>query len=98
MLDDGITERPDCVSLLGLDHRRLDSVLADAKRWLASGDLQRASVRFSAFRKGLEHHIVAEEGSCSPRSRRLPAPPEAGPPASCAWSTPRSGGSWRRWP
>ena len=61
MLDNGIAAPPDCVSLLGLDHRRLDAVLADAKRWLASGDLQRASVRFSAFRKGLEHYIAVEE-------------------------------------
>jgi hemerythrin-like domain-containing protein len=61
MLDDGATTPPDCVTLLGLDHRRLDAILADAKRWLATGDLQRAHALFSAFRNGLEHHIVVEE-------------------------------------
>jgi hemerythrin-like domain-containing protein len=61
MLDDGTTAPPDCVTLLGLDHRRLDAILADVKRWLATGDLQRAQARFSAFRNRLEHHIVVEE-------------------------------------
>ena len=47
--------------LLGEDHRRLDSILADAKRCLCAGDLRRAAVRFAEFRSGLERHIVAEE-------------------------------------
>jgi iron-sulfur cluster repair protein YtfE (RIC family) len=62
MVEDGITEA--CNSVTGLlcrDHRRLDSILADAKRCLAAGDLPRASARFAEFRDGLEHHIAAEE-------------------------------------
>ncbi len=47
--------------LLGLDHRRLDCMLADAKRWLAAGELARASARFGEFRTGLERHIAVEE-------------------------------------
>lgn len=47
--------------LLSDDHRRLDAILADAKRCLAVGDLRRAAARFAAFRGGLEHHIAAEE-------------------------------------
>jgi iron-sulfur cluster repair protein YtfE (RIC family) len=62
MVEHGTTAAPASVTqLLGLDHRRLDAILADAKRWLATGDLQRAHARFSAFRNGLEHHIVVEE-------------------------------------
>jgi hemerythrin-like domain-containing protein len=53
--------RESVAQLLGSDHRRLDSILADAKRWLAAGDLARASARFSEFRDGLERHIAAEE-------------------------------------
>ena len=47
--------------LLGSDHRRLDAILAEVKRALAAGDLAGAAARFSAFREGLERHIVAEE-------------------------------------
>jgi iron-sulfur cluster repair protein YtfE (RIC family) len=47
--------------VLGLDHRRLDGILADAKRCLSAGDLPRASARFAAFRDGLERHIAVEE-------------------------------------
>lgn len=47
--------------LLELDHHRLDSILVEAKRSMASGDLARAAARFSEFRCGLERHIDAEE-------------------------------------
>jgi iron-sulfur cluster repair protein YtfE (RIC family) len=47
--------------LLGADHGRLDFVLADAKRLLAAGDVAGATLRFAAFRDGLERHIAAEE-------------------------------------
>jgi quercetin dioxygenase-like cupin family protein/hemerythrin-like domain-containing protein len=49
------------MQLLGGDHRRLDTLLADAKLSLSSGDLARARERFAAFRRGLERHIEAEE-------------------------------------
>ena len=52
---DSVTE------FLGLDHRRLDTILADVKRWLAAADVPRAAERFSEFRAGLDHHIDAEE-------------------------------------
>jgi hemerythrin superfamily protein len=79
MLDNGTTAPPDCVTLLGLDHRRLDAILADAKRWLATGDLQRAYARFSAFRHGLEHHIVAEEEILFPTFEALTGASGGGP-------------------
>ena len=47
--------------ILSFDHRRLDAILADAKRLLVGGDLGRACARFSEFRSGLERHIAAEE-------------------------------------
>ncbi len=37
------------------------SILADAKRCLAAGDVRRASACFSEFRDGLERHIAVEE-------------------------------------
>lgn len=62
MVEDGISVASNSVTeLLGRDHRRLDTILADAKRWLVAGDLPRASARFAEFRDGLEHHIAAEE-------------------------------------
>jgi iron-sulfur cluster repair protein YtfE (RIC family) len=62
VVEDGITEACNSVTeLLCRDHRRLDSILADAKRCLVAGDLPRASARFAEFRDGLEHHIAAEE-------------------------------------
>jgi iron-sulfur cluster repair protein YtfE (RIC family) len=79
MLDDGITAPADCVLLLGLEHRRLDAVLADAKRWLASGDLQHASVCFSEFRKGLERHISVEEEILFPTFEALTGASGGGP-------------------
>jgi hemerythrin-like domain-containing protein len=58
----GIGAASDSVTeVLRLDHRRLDAILADAKRWFAAGDLPRASARFAAFRDGLERHIAVEE-------------------------------------
>jgi hemerythrin-like domain-containing protein len=62
MVEDGITAISNSVTeLLSRDHRRLDSILADAKRCLVAGDVPRASARFAEFRDGLEHHIAAEE-------------------------------------
>ena len=62
MVEDGITAVSNSVTeLLCRDHRRLDSILADAKRCLVAGDLPRASARFAEFRGGLDHHIAAEE-------------------------------------
>lgn len=48
-------------AVLGEDHRRLDGLLADAKRALRADEIERASALFSTFRDGLERHIVAEE-------------------------------------
>jgi iron-sulfur cluster repair protein YtfE (RIC family) len=48
-------------AILGQDHRRLDGLLADAKRALTAGERPRAAALFAAFRDGLERHIVAEE-------------------------------------
>ena len=46
------SESADCVTdLLGVDHRRLDAVLADMKRTLAAGDALQARARFGAFRE-----------------------------------------------
>jgi iron-sulfur cluster repair protein YtfE (RIC family) len=61
MVDDEITAASSVAELLCRDHRRLDSILADAKRCLVARDLPRASARFAEFRDGLEHHIAAEE-------------------------------------
>jgi len=47
--------------ILCRDHRRLDGLLADAKRSLAASELARAAALFAGFREGLERHIVAEE-------------------------------------
>lgn len=47
--------------ILSHDHRRLDAILAEAKRSLVAGELARAEARFAEFRAGLERHIVAEE-------------------------------------
>jgi hemerythrin-like domain-containing protein len=55
MSTDSVTE------IFSLDHRRLDAILADAKRGLAAGDIAQASERFSEFRSGLERHIAVEE-------------------------------------
>jgi iron-sulfur cluster repair protein YtfE (RIC family) len=80
MLAHGTTAAPASVTqLLGLDHRRLDAILADAKRWLAAGDLPRASTRFSEFRDGLEHHIAAEEEILFPVFETLTGASGGGP-------------------
>jgi iron-sulfur cluster repair protein YtfE (RIC family) len=49
------------LDLLGADHERLDSLLADVKRLLAAGDAPGAAARFADYRGGLERHIAAEE-------------------------------------
>lgn len=46
---------------LEADHRRLDGILAELKRALASGDRAVARERFVDSRDGLERHITAEE-------------------------------------
>jgi iron-sulfur cluster repair protein YtfE (RIC family) len=53
--------RESVTQLLGLDHQRLDAILAAAKQALRAGDIARGRERFSAFRAGLERHIAAEE-------------------------------------
>src|SRR5262245_3272100 len=65
--------------ILGSDHRRLDSILADAKRRLAAGDLPHAAARFSEFREGLERHIVAEEEVLFPALEALDGAAADGP-------------------
>jgi iron-sulfur cluster repair protein YtfE (RIC family) len=57
--------------LLGRDHRRLDAILAEAKRFLAAGDLGRAAAKFAEFREGLERHIAVEEELLFPAFERL---------------------------
>lgn len=57
--------------IFGRDHRRLDGLLADAKRSLAAGELARAAMLFSQFREGLERHIVAEEEILFPAFEEL---------------------------
>lgn len=57
--------------LLGADHRRLDALLADAKRALAAGEPARARPLFTAFHEGLERHIVAEEEILFPTFEEL---------------------------
>jgi iron-sulfur cluster repair protein YtfE (RIC family) len=57
--------------LFGRDHRRLDSLLADSKRALAAGETARAAPLFTAFREGLERHIVAEEEILFPAFEEL---------------------------
>lgn len=62
MADESSTPETRTVTeLFGRDHRRLDGLLADTKRSLAAGELERAATLFSQFREGLERHIVAEE-------------------------------------
>ena len=62
MLDDlnAATSRT-VTEIFGRDHRRLDGLLADARRSLGAGELARAAAIFLRFREGLERHIVAEE-------------------------------------
>ena len=75
-----IATPPDSVtSLLGLDHRRLDGILADAKRSLAAGDLPRACARFAAFRGGLERHMAVEEEIVFPAFEALTGAAGGGP-------------------
>ncbi|HEY8492702.1 MAG TPA: hemerythrin domain-containing protein [Myxococcota bacterium] len=52
--------------LLSADHRRLDDLLADAKQALRAGEPARAVEPFTAFREGLERHIVVEEEQLFP--------------------------------
>jgi iron-sulfur cluster repair protein YtfE (RIC family) len=62
MAGNALAGSPDSVTgLLGLDHRRLDAILAAAKRSLHAGDVAQGAARFAEFRAGLERHIVAEE-------------------------------------
>jgi iron-sulfur cluster repair protein YtfE (RIC family) len=80
MLEHEIPTAPEGLTqLLGLDHRRLDGILADAKRRLVAGDLARARVRFAEFRSGLEHHILVEEEIVFPAFEAL-CGPAAGEP------------------
>lgn len=57
--------------LLSEDHRRLDTLLAEAKAATSARDLARARARFVAFRAGLERHIEAEEQVLFPAIERL---------------------------
>jgi len=76
------SESADCVTdLLGVDHRRLDAVLADMKRTLAAGDALQARARFGAFREGLERHIDAEEQVLFPVFEKLSGATTGGPTA-----------------
>lgn len=65
--------------ILEVDHRELDSVLADVKRSLASGDMSGARARFEAFRRGLERHIDAEEMILFPEIETLSGAAHGGP-------------------
>ncbi len=76
------SEPADCVTaLLGVDHRRLDTVLADAKRSLAAGEVAAARARFGEFRAGLEHHIEAEEQILFPVFEDMIGAAQGGPTA-----------------
>src|SRR5262245_5943278 len=80
MLERDLAAKADSVAhLLAADHRRLDSILADAKRRLAAGDLPRARARFAEFRDGLEQHIAAEEEILFPVFDGLPGAAGEGP-------------------
>ena len=69
-----------CVSeLLGVDHSRLDAVLADAKRLLVAGEMGAARERFGVFREGLERHIEAEEQVLFPVFEHLIGSAHGGP-------------------
>jgi iron-sulfur cluster repair protein YtfE (RIC family) len=70
---DGVT------GVLGLDHRRLDAILADAKHALAAGDFALASARFAVFRDSLARHIVVEEEIVFPAFESLAGPSAGGP-------------------
>lgn len=70
---DSVTE------FLGDDHRRLDGILADVKRWLAAGDYSRAAERFAEFRDGLDRHIAAEEEILFPSFESLTGSAGGGP-------------------
>jgi iron-sulfur cluster repair protein YtfE (RIC family) len=76
------SESADCVTdLLKVDHRQLDAVFADVKRFLAAGDVVQARARFGAFRKGLERHIDAEEEVLFPVFEGLTGAATGGPTA-----------------
>jgi iron-sulfur cluster repair protein YtfE (RIC family) len=65
--------------LLVDDHRRLDDLLADAKRALAAADARTAAALFAEFRDGLEAHIVAEEHVLFPLFEELTGTSGGGP-------------------
>jgi hemerythrin-like domain-containing protein len=70
----------DCAAeLLGVDHRRLDAALADAKRLLVAGEVAAARERFGVFREGLERHIEAEEQVLFPVFEELTGAANGGP-------------------
>jgi iron-sulfur cluster repair protein YtfE (RIC family) len=79
MSESAATPLASVTQLLGADHRRLDALLADAKRLLGAGDLPGAAARFGAFRSGLERHIVAEEEILFPAFGSLTGLSGAGP-------------------
>ena len=80
MLEHGTTAAPASVTqLLGLDHRRLDAILAAAKQSLRAGDIAPGFARFSEFRDGLERHIAAEEEVLFPVFESLTAGAQGGP-------------------
>jgi iron-sulfur cluster repair protein YtfE (RIC family) len=65
--------------LLGLDHKRLDALLASAKQALHAGDVARATARFAEFREGLERHIALEEEILFPAFEASTGASGAGP-------------------
>ena len=80
MLEDGIPAPAESLTHhLGRDHRRLDAILAAAKRSLHSGDIARGLARFSEFREGLERHIAVEESVLFPVFESLTGGAGAGP-------------------
>lgn len=64
---------------LSADHRRLDVLLAEAKRQLCAGDIPSARARFAKFREGLERHIAIEEEVLFPALERHSGPVGARP-------------------
>jgi hemerythrin-like domain-containing protein len=79
-LASGESERAGSVTRrLGLDHRRLDAILAEVKRCLAAGDCARARTRFAEFRGGLERHIAVEEEVLFPPFEQATGTAQAGP-------------------
>lgn len=79
MLENAVPAAESLTHLLGLDHRRLDAILAAAKQAWHAGDIARGSARFAEFRDGLERHIATEEEVLFPAFEALTGGAGGGP-------------------